>query len=235
MDSSASRSRRPSTTGRHTDASSPRRAPGTSSCGVQSATVRREQQPQLSGREHDVVPGQPEPFTPGRNYWHDANNQLDGYTFAQDNPLPARGNRLRDDDPRLVTLFFTPYDSFAASGNEVFPIVAFGNFYITGYGRTVAGGASVAGRGARRSVHRRKCPRPAQRASIRRRQRTPAGPRSDGWRHVGLGALRRRREAECRSPAAGPASSATRVRASSRASQFWSNESSTSPRDATLM
>ena len=44
-----------------------------------------------------------------------------------------------------MTLFFTPYDSFASSGNEVFPIVAFGNFYITGYGRTVAGGGAWQG------------------------------------------------------------------------------------------
>ncbi len=76
--------------------------------------------PNCPAENTTLVPGQPEPFTPGRNYWHDANNQLDGYTFAQDNPLPTRGNRLRDDDPRLVTLFFTPYDSFAAPGTRSF-------------------------------------------------------------------------------------------------------------------
>jgi len=87
-------------------------------------------------------------FVPGRNYWHDANNDFldpvtntyDTFTFAQDNPAPARGNRLRDDDPRSVSLFFTKYDSFVSTGNEVFEVVSLGNFYITGYGRTTGGG-----------------------------------------------------------------------------------------------
>ena len=86
-------------------------------------------------------------FVPGRNYWHDANNANDLYTFAQDNPAPPRRNRIRDDDPRLVTLFFTPYESFTSTGNQPFPIVGFGNFYITGYGRTTAAGGSWQGGG----------------------------------------------------------------------------------------
>jgi hypothetical protein len=91
-------------------------------------------------------------FASGRNYWHDANNAFIGtggitdlYTFAQDNPAPARGSRLRLDDPRLVTLFFTPYDSFSNTGSEVFPITGFGAFYVTGYGRTTAGGGAWQG------------------------------------------------------------------------------------------
>jgi Putative Flp pilus-assembly TadE/G-like len=86
-------------------------------------------------------------FVPGRNYWHDANNANDNYTFAQNSPAPPRRNRIRDDDPRLVTLFFTPYNSFTSTGNEPFPIVGFGNFYITGYGRTTGGGGSWQGGG----------------------------------------------------------------------------------------
>ncbi len=50
-----------------------------------------------------------------------------------------KGNTLPEGDPRLVTLFFTTYDSFTDTGNEVYPIVGFGNFYITGYGEVAAG------------------------------------------------------------------------------------------------
>jgi hypothetical protein len=78
-------------------------------------------------------------FTPGRNYWHRLNNQYDDLNFAWDrdnsNPDDNLSNRLNPADPRLVTLFFTPYDSFAGSGQEVFPVVTLGSFYITGYGR----------------------------------------------------------------------------------------------------
>jgi hypothetical protein len=82
-------------------------------------------------------------FVTGRNYWHNANNLNDNFTFADDrvaygvtdvNPNDNLSNRLRPSDPRLVTLFFTPYDSFTGSGNEIYPIVGFGDFYITGYG-----------------------------------------------------------------------------------------------------
>jgi len=91
---------------------------------------------------------------PGRNYWHDANNNFldpitgtyDTYTFAQDFPAPSRTNRLQyAKDPRYVTLFFTSYDSFSSTGNEAFPIVGFGGFYVTGYGRTTAGGGAWQG------------------------------------------------------------------------------------------
>ena len=86
-------------------------------------------------------------FKPGRNYWHDLNNQFQGdpdgagpepsqfdyWTFTR----TSRGhdNRLRNDDPRFVLLFITPYNAFTGQGNETFPITAVGGFYITGYGR----------------------------------------------------------------------------------------------------
>ena len=73
------------------------------------------------------------------------NNAYDAETFAWDgqgSPGPdgtPKGNTLKSDDPRLVTLFFTTYDSFTSTGNEVYPIVGFGNFYVTGYGETING------------------------------------------------------------------------------------------------
>ncbi|MGH3132602.1 MAG: pilus assembly protein TadG-related protein [Gaiellaceae bacterium] len=84
------------------------------------------------------------PWTKGRNYWHRDNNFIDDYTFAWDGTgIPAgtpKGNTLLSQDPRLVTLFFTTYDSFTGPGNEVYAVVGFGNFYVTGYGRTSNGG-----------------------------------------------------------------------------------------------
>jgi hypothetical protein len=87
-------------------------------------------------------------FVKGRNYWHRDNNDYDDETFAWDGDTPMDesddwGNELRDDDPRLVTLFFTTYDSFTGTGNEVYPIVGFGNFYVTGYGTTQNGNVNV--------------------------------------------------------------------------------------------
>ena len=84
-------------------------------------------------------------YIKGRNYWHRMNNEYDEDTFAwdgtgpQDPPLGAKGNSLSSSDPRLVTLFFTTYESFTDTGNEVYPIVGFGNFYVTGYGEVVSG------------------------------------------------------------------------------------------------
>ena len=84
-------------------------------------------------------------YVEGRNYWHRMNNDYDDDTFAWDGtgpPLPngpKKGNTLRSDDPRLVMLFFTTYDSFTSTGNETYPIVGFGNFYVTGYGETING------------------------------------------------------------------------------------------------
>ncbi len=105
-----------------------------------------------------VCPADDAPYKKGRNYWHDANNnfpydpdgagplppEFDYFTFAQDSR--NHGNLLKvGEDPRLITLFFTPYDSFSSMGNEPFPIVGFGAFYVTGYGRTTGGGGSWQG------------------------------------------------------------------------------------------
>ncbi len=85
----------------------------------------------------------------GRNYWHRENNGYDGMNFAWDLDTPSttddQTNRINPADPRLVTLFFTPYDSFSGSGQEVFPIVALGQFYITGYGRLNGSGSFQGG------------------------------------------------------------------------------------------
>ena len=59
--------------------------------------------------------------------------------------LDDQTNHINPADPRLVTLFFTPYDSFSGTGQEVFPIVALGQFYITGYGRLNGSGSFQGG------------------------------------------------------------------------------------------
>jgi hypothetical protein len=92
-------------------------------------------------------------FVRGRNYWHDLNNEFFGdpdgagpepiqndyFTFTR----TSRGhaNHLRNDDPRFVLLFITPYNSFTGNGNETFPISLIGGFYITGYGSINGSGA----------------------------------------------------------------------------------------------
>jgi Putative Flp pilus-assembly TadE/G-like len=92
-------------------------------------------------------------FVPGRNYWHDLNNefvgdpdgpgpepmQADYWTFARSSR--NHGNHLRNDDPRFVLLFISPYNSFTGNGNETYPITAVGGFYITGYGRASGNGS----------------------------------------------------------------------------------------------
>jgi Flp pilus assembly protein TadG len=77
-------------------------------------------------------------FVRGRNYWNDANNNFDAtdkYAFPH----------FHAEDPRVVTLFVTEYDSFSGSGNTQLPIVDFGVFYITGWGKIVAGGTRLDG------------------------------------------------------------------------------------------
>jgi hypothetical protein len=81
------------------------------------------------------------PFRAGRNYWHDANNQYDTYTFT--NVATGHRNALRNDDPRFVKLFISPYNSFTGQGNQIYPITAIGGFYITGYGRILGNGNLV--------------------------------------------------------------------------------------------
>ena len=92
-------------------------------------------------------------FQQGRNYWNDANNANDTVSFMDANNTlvtydttytetaatpNVHGNHIPTGDKRLVTLFFTSYDSFGNNGQATYPIVALGKFYITGYGR--AGG-----------------------------------------------------------------------------------------------
>jgi hypothetical protein len=96
-------------------------------------------------------------FVKGRNYWHDANNdftgdpdgsgpepsQADYYTFARSSR--NHPNHLRNDDPRFVLLFITPYNSFTGNGNETYPISLIGGFYITGYARLNGNGSFQGG------------------------------------------------------------------------------------------
>jgi hypothetical protein len=92
-------------------------------------------------------------FVRGRDYWHDLNNdftgdpdgtgpepsQADYYTFARSSR--NHPSHLRNDDPRFVLLFITPYNSFTGQGNQTFPISLIGGFYITGFG-TINGSGS---------------------------------------------------------------------------------------------
>ena len=64
--------------------------------------------------------------------------QADHWTFARSSR--NHGNHLRNDDPRFVLLFISPYNAFTGNGNETYPITAIGGFYITGYGRTSGNG-----------------------------------------------------------------------------------------------
>jgi hypothetical protein len=108
-------------------------------------------------------PADDAPFKPGRNYWHDLNNsyafdpdgpneplavQEDFWTFTRTGRVEpvvsgtaqSHINRLRLDDPRFVTLFISPYNSFTAQGNDNYPLTGLGGFYITGYGRIQGNG-----------------------------------------------------------------------------------------------
>lgn len=91
----------------------------------------------------DITPGSPG-FQWGRNYWNDANNPNDTVTvngvtydttYTELGPVGKHDYAIPEGDPRLVTLFFTPYDSFGFNGQQTFPVVGLGRFYITGYGR----------------------------------------------------------------------------------------------------
>jgi hypothetical protein len=93
------------------------------------------------------------PYKKGRNYWHDLNNefiydppgveppQFDYFTFAR--PSRNHGNLLKKEDPRYVLMFMTPYNSFTGNGNEIYPVVLIGSFYITGYGRILGNGTVI--------------------------------------------------------------------------------------------
>jgi hypothetical protein len=55
----------------------------------------------------------------GQNHWSD---------FGTDPTFP------RLEDPRLVLVFLVPFGSFRGTGNDLFPVVGAGEFYITGWG-----------------------------------------------------------------------------------------------------
>jgi hypothetical protein len=82
-------------------------------------------------------------FVRGRNYWSDVNNASGGtYAFAKQGVGGHPNNLQEGKDPRLVTLFMTGYNSFGGNGGDVYPIVTFGSFYITGWG-TVNGSNGI--------------------------------------------------------------------------------------------
>lgn len=45
---------------------------------------------------------------------------------------------INPDDPRIIPVFLTPYNTFTGSGNEVIPVINFASFYVTGW--TAQGG-----------------------------------------------------------------------------------------------
>jgi Putative Flp pilus-assembly TadE/G-like len=45
---------------------------------------------------------------------------------------------INPDDPRIIPLFLTPFNTFTGSGNEVMPVLGFASFYVTGW--TAQGG-----------------------------------------------------------------------------------------------
>ena len=97
------------------------------------------------GDENQVTcPGPNGPgFVQGRNYWDDSNNASGGaYAFAD---LGVHPNNLMPptEDKRLMTLFLTAYDSFTSTGGDVFPIVGFANFYVTGFGKATGGTLNI--------------------------------------------------------------------------------------------
>jgi hypothetical protein len=86
------------------------------------------------------------PYQRGRNYWHRANNDDDMHTFKWDgdgDPALDHGTNFHPDDPRAVTLFFTPYGSFTGTGTQVQELVGLGSFYITGYGKFTGSGLQI--------------------------------------------------------------------------------------------
>lgn len=88
------------------------------------------------------------PYQRGRNYWHRANNINRTHMFKWDGDTPTvpgddHGTSFHPDDPRAVTLFLTPYGSFASSGIQVQELVGLGSFYITGYGKFTGSGLQI--------------------------------------------------------------------------------------------
>jgi len=40
---------------------------------------------------------------------------------------------INPDDPRIIPIFLTPYNTFSGSGNDVYPVIGFASFYVTGW------------------------------------------------------------------------------------------------------
>ena len=160
----------------------------TRSSRVQRAAVRRLEQPALPGRQHDAPGARPE-LLPHRD-----NNDFDDETFAWDGDTPNDesddwGNELRRRRPQARhALLHRVRDSFTGPGNEVYPIVGFGNFYITGYGRTQNGGWQGGQPDDPATRERRQPPE-------RERQRAASGRQLLLQHDLGLGALRQGRDA----------------------------------------
>jgi hypothetical protein len=78
--------------------------------------------------DNDTVPGN---YRAGWNWWNTGVNPVGPPTFPG-----SMFPNFEPTDPRLVTLFITPFGSFQGSGNAIFPISGFGAFYITGWSVT---------------------------------------------------------------------------------------------------
>jgi hypothetical protein len=102
--------------------------------GVSLGNVRKGLQDRVLEGGNSCVPDNdldPNNFRAGWNYWNN------GLGSAHPNAGTMFPN-FEPTDPRLVTLFITPFGSFQGSGNAIFPISGFGAFYITGW--SVTGG-----------------------------------------------------------------------------------------------
>ena len=100
-------------------------------------TTRHSSRPELLARCEQQLPGSRDTRT------------YDTYTFAQDRPsAAAREPPLRyPGGPPVRDALLHDLRLLLVHGQETFPIVGFGGFYVTGYGRTSGGGGSWQGGG----------------------------------------------------------------------------------------
>jgi hypothetical protein len=63
------------------------------------------------------------------NHWVDSN--LDGKITIPEDIQPG--------DPRIVSVFVTPFGAFSGSGRQVVPITNFASFYVTGFSKQGGG------------------------------------------------------------------------------------------------
>jgi hypothetical protein len=78
-------------------------------------------------------------FVKGRNYWDQDTNPLNNREFGYKDDSPLRDTHFSQADPRIVTIFVTTSDGFTGSGQNTYPITAFVEVYVTGYGRISSG------------------------------------------------------------------------------------------------